>query len=274
MHRFAHVVPVSFALLATGCAQPGLQTSALPLTGGEASTANGWQTSASRAGASPRPEIATLVRQARDLRSAGKKSEALSLLDQSADAGTDPVLLKERGLLAVELGQIGRAKELLAKAQDSDGPDWHVNSALGAALSASGQQKEAQAEFAKALALSPENPAVLNNLALSYALDGKHDEAERLLRRASITTQSGPQSRQNLALILGLKGNIAEARKVTTAVLPPAAATANISYLESLKSKGTSLSQAEPQKSDPVHSVSFASAGGEPIMHLGVKPAD
>jgi Flp pilus assembly protein TadD len=280
LHRLAHAVPVSIALLASGCAQSGLETGGLQMSAtGPSTTANALDPSAQQAPAAAdqqqdvalKPEAASVVRESRALRAAGKKEEALSLLDKAPDSDTDPGLIKERGFVALELGKIDRAKDLLTKSKDADATDWRVLSALGAALSADGKQKEAQAEFTKALALAPEHPSILNNLALSYALDGKHAEAERLLRRASVTTQSEPQTRQNLALILGLKGNIAEARKVSAAVLPPDAANANVSYMEGLKAKNTTVSRAEPEPSEDIHSVTFASAKEQPIMHLGAK---
>ena len=61
-------------------------------------------------------------------------------------------------------------------------------------------------ELAKALALAPDQPGVLNNLALSYALDGKAAEAEKPLRKAQRSRGRTPQVQENLALVLGLRG--------------------------------------------------------------------
>jgi Flp pilus assembly protein TadD len=111
-----------------------------------------------------------------------------------------------------------------------------LHSALGAALATRGKQPEAQAQFAKALALAPNHPSVLNNLALSYVLDGKAGEAEKLLRTAA-AAKSSPEAgrvRQNLALALGLGGKYAEARNVAEATLPADQATANVAYLKKL----------------------------------------
>jgi Flp pilus assembly protein TadD len=180
----------------------------------------------------------TLLAEARRLRRDGNKKGAYALLEQAADLHPgERTLMKERGLLAVELGHIAKGKDLLNKAMGAGAPDWRLHSALGAALAASGEQQEAQAQFAKALELAPEHPAVLNNLALSYALDGKHEEAERLLRRAS---EWGPsaiakgQAKQNLALILGLSGRTDEARRLSEATLPAPQSRANMAYLQKI----------------------------------------
>jgi Flp pilus assembly protein TadD len=180
---------------------------------------------------------AALLAEARKLRKAGDRKGAYTLLEQaSALHPGDRGLMTERGLLAVELGDVAKGKELLSAAIGAGAPDWRLHSALGAALSASGQQQEAQAQFAKALELAPDHPAVLNNLALSYALDGKQEEAERLLRRVA---EQGPpagaaQAKQNLALILGLSGRTDEAKSVTETAVPGPQAKANMDYLEKL----------------------------------------
>jgi Flp pilus assembly protein TadD len=177
----------------------------------------------------------TLLAEARRLRRDGNKKGAYALLEQAADLHPwDRTLTKERGLLAVELGHIAKGKDLLNKAMGAGAPDWRLHSALGAALAASGEQQEAQAQFAKALELAPEHPAVLNNLALSYALDGKHEEAERLLRRASERGPSVGQAKQNLALILGLSGRTDAARRLSEATLPAPQSRANMAYLQKL----------------------------------------
>ena len=115
-------------------------------------------------------------------------------------------------------------------------PIGAADRALGAALANGGRQQEAQAQFAKALALAPDHPTVLSNLALSYALDGKVAEAEKLLRKARPGVVQTPQVKQNLALVVGLRGKYAEARALGEAALPPAKAGDNVAYLQRLAS--------------------------------------
>ena len=210
--------------------------------------------------------VAASIRKARDLRTAGKKAEALELLDKSAGADKDPALIGERGLLALELGQIDKSVALLARAQNPAKPDWRMQSAYGAALSAAGRQKEAQDQFSKALAAAPGQPSILNNLALSYALEGRKDEAENTLRQAAAQT-GDPQARQNLALVLGLNGKTGEASAITQSTLPPEKAKENLAYFEKLGR--TRVSEADggaplaPMKSASV-------TADKPIMQLGV----
>lgn len=180
---------------------------------------------------------AAAIAYAKELRSSGAKADALAVLETAAKARpTDRRLALERGLLTLELGEATKAETLLRSAHDPKAPDWRLHSALGAALATRGKQQEAQTQFAKALALAPNNPSVINNLALSYALDGKTGEAEKLLRKAT-GTKTNPDAakvQQNLALVLGLGGKYAEARSVAETALPLDKATANVTYLQKL----------------------------------------
>ncbi len=180
---------------------------------------------------------AAAIAYAKELRNGGAKADALAVLETAAKARpTDRRLALERGLVALELGEATKAETLLRSAHDPKAPDWRLHSALGAALATRGKQQEAQTQFAKALALAPNNPSVLNNLALSYALDGKTGEAEKLLRTAAgaKTNPDAAKMQQNLALVLGLGGKYAEARSVAETALPLDKATANVTYLQKL----------------------------------------
>jgi Flp pilus assembly protein TadD len=212
-------------------------------------------------------KAAAVLAEVRQVRAAGDKRRALALLEKAAaQYPDDRAVAGERGLLALELGQVSRAKQELEKALDPDAPDWRLHSGLGAALSASGRQQEAQLQFAKALALAPEHPAVLNNLALSYALDGRPEEAEKLLRRASAgSSAESARAKQNLALILGLNGRLEEARQVAQTMLPSDQAAANVSYLEQQTAADTTPSETAPR---PVKSAQSA-AGEAPAYNLG-----
>ena len=167
------------------------------------------------------------------------------MLDKTA-AGkpADRRLQLERGLLALELGETAKAETLLREAHDPKAPDWRLHSALGAALASGGKQPEAQAQFAKALALAPDHPSVLNNLALSYALDGKIAEAEKLLRRAAARPAQTAQVKQNLALVWALRGKYDEARVLGETALPSAKAGDNVAYLQRLAGAKSSAKSA------------------------------
>lgn len=234
---------VGAGLMAAACAQQGAQ----PLLGalnsepppaadaGKAGKGTNLQTLAAAHKAKPADADAALA-YARALRAHDRKGEALAALDAAGAANPkDTRIAAERGLLALDLGQPARAEKLLRQAMDAKNPDWRIVSALGTALATTGRQKEAQAQYSKALALAPDQPSVLNNLALSYALDGKIAEAEQLMRKASRTGKGGPMP-QNLALVLGIAGKYDEAQRIAEAAAP-ATAQANMAYLKTLSAK-------------------------------------
>ena len=149
-------------------------------------------------------DIEAVMAAARVMRRHGDKAGALALLDTSAPvAPNDARLLRDRGLLALELGAVARARDHLKKAVENGSRDWQTHSALGSALAAGGDQKGAQRQFAEALKQAPDNPVVLNNLALSMALEGRRAEAEQMLRQATAGQKKGSDVRvaQNLALV-------------------------------------------------------------------------
>ena len=203
---------------------------------------------------------------ARALRANSAKPEALAVLDRAAAAKPgDRRLQLERGLLALELGDAATAEKLLRQAHDPKAPDWRLHSALGAALASRGKQQEAQVQLAKALALAPDQPSVLNNLALSYALDGKVAEAEQLLRKAQRSAGRTPQVQENLALVLGLRGRYEEARSAGQVALPPAKAEQNVAYLRDLgQARGDSAA------GDPTRKASASLP--QPTYQLGGPP--
>ena len=127
------------------------------------------------------------------------------------------------------------AIEPLKIAIKSQPGDWRPYSLMGVALEQSERPAEAREAFQKALTLSPENPAVLSNLAMSYAAAGDRAQAEQLLRRAVARPDATIKERQNLALIVGLQGRIDEAEGLIRADLPPDVASANLAYLRSLQ---------------------------------------
>jgi Flp pilus assembly protein TadD len=101
------------------------------------------------------------------------------------------------------------------------------------------QPDEARAAYLQALALSPNNPAVLSNLALWYAKHGDTGQAETLLRTAVAQPSATAQERQNLALVLGMEGRFTEAERLMREDLPPPVTDNNLAYLKAIAGPGT-----------------------------------
>lgn len=228
-----------------GCAGiADLNTSALDATVNPKPVKPAETASAGSTGA--RPDIAALMKQHTDapdnpknalayasaLQKSGKMKEARGVLERTAATiKTDRELLAALGLVELELGQTRKALAYLNQAAGGDKPDWRVVSGQGIAYSMQGQQAQAQKHFNKALQLSPGNPSILNNLAVSYMLDRKLQRAETLLLEAKAGKDASTQVAQvtqNLTIANTLKSHVAtaDAAEPTASEPQPAATTA------------------------------------------------
>lgn len=183
--------------------------------------------------------------QARLLAKGGKLDDAQALLKQLAAAyPNDPSVMALRGDLA--LGQnrpqeavnlyktalalqesnslIARLAASQLRAGDPSGSigtlnawlkrypnDHYTRGILADALLATGQPREARAQYAKIAQRDPNNVAVLNNLAWSSMQMGAVDEALSYANRAYKLAPEQPQVLDTLAMILLRKGNTTEA---------------------------------------------------------------
>ncbi len=151
----------------------------------------------------------------RNLKALGAKQQALSVIQQAHAANpTHKVIASEYGRLALELDQIAVAEKLLALADDPVQPDWKIMSARGTVLAKQGRYRDAIPLFERALAASPNQPSVLNNLALAHAMNGQAEKAEPMLRQAAADGTADPKVIQNLSLVLGLQGKHDDANGV------------------------------------------------------------
>lgn len=162
------------------------------------------------------------VNYARNLKAMGNKQQALVVLQEAHRHNPmNRELNSEYGRLALEHDQFSAAQKLLEAADDPGNPDWRVISARGAVLAKQGRHGEAIPFFERALTVAPDNPSVMNNLAMALAMEGRPGKAEDLLRKASASQPTDRRLQQNLALVLGLQGKHTEAQQVSEQSLPP-----------------------------------------------------
>lgn len=173
-------------------------------------------------------DLTAAISYAKNLKAMGQKSQALNVLQQSAMFhGQDRKLNSEYGRLALEMDQIQVADRMLEIADDPANPDWRVISARGTVLAKQGRYSEAIKFYERAQTLGPDQPSVLNNLALAYTMNGDAQKAESILRQASAKQDADPKVRQNLALVLGLQGKYDEGKRVAAQDIAPEAAAQN-----------------------------------------------
>lgn len=172
------------------------------------------------------------VKYANSLRALGRNKEAA----ETAEAVIlyDPRNVEahlEIGRARIAEGQAFYGIESIRAAQALAPRDWRPLSLLGVAYEQVSRPDDALAAYDQALRLSPENPAVLTNLAMFHAARGDGPQAEGLLRRAVARPGATKEMRLNLALVLGVQGKLAEAERVLREELPPELAENNLAYL-------------------------------------------
>lgn len=196
-------------------------------------------------------DVTSNVRQAQLLRTNGDLNGAMMVLSQlMLAAPDDPRVVGEYGKLLVQQGRTGDAVQFLRRAVELQTNDWTLYSALGVAYDQMSDQANARLAYERALMLKPNEPAVLNNYAMSRMLAGDTQTARALLARAQATGSTDPKIASNVALLdrmapvpaavapaapvaprTGVASNTGfppvPPHPVTTAPMPPAAAASN-----------------------------------------------
>jgi Flp pilus assembly protein TadD len=183
----------------------------------------------------------TLLGYARNLRYAGLGVNAVAVLEgvkEKERRVSQPYLL-ELGKARIAARQNDRAIEALVLAAETKPENWQVHSALGIAYDLQNDPVRAKGAYNKALTLSPNNPLVLNNLAISFAQTGALEEAIKTLGRVPNLAHAKPQIRQNLALFYGIKGDLKKAESYARLDLNDAMVKNNMAYFRLFQEPGT-----------------------------------
>ncbi|MFV0296885.1 MAG: tetratricopeptide repeat protein [Hyphomicrobiaceae bacterium] len=220
LKRTGHVCVVAMALSLGACAQGGGLdlglTSEEPKSVDIATSSTGEMNEAElikateywgkKSAENPRDGKAALA-YARNLKAMGRKKRAFSVL-QSAYMfnSNNRDFLSEYGRLALAYGQVSTADQLLARADDPVKPDWKTISARGTVRAKQGRYQEAIEFYDRARALAPNQPSIINNLAMAYTLDGQAERGENLLREAREMGGKDPRIKENLAFVRDLQG--------------------------------------------------------------------
>ncbi|KQP55077.1 tetratricopeptide repeat protein [Methylobacterium sp. Leaf108] len=217
-----------------------------------------------RYAASP-SDVGLALRYAQGLRATDQKPQAAAVLQQTALRNPkNSAVLAAYGKALSDVGRFTEAADVLQNAHTPARPDWRVLSAQGAVADQLGDHARAQAFYEAALKIQPEEPSVMSNLGLSYALARQLDPAEAILRRAAALPQADSRVRQNLALVLGLRGNFAEAEELSRRDLPPDVAAANTVALRALVARTKA-----PKSAAAPRSTAGAAEGANPASPRG-----
>lgn len=177
-----------------------------------------------------RPEsLEALLGLARNLRYSGDAKAAVGVLKvAAARLGESVPYLVESGKAKLAVGDAAGAVEDLTAAIERDDGNWEAFATLGIAHDLRQAYGDARRAYRKALALSDNDPAVLNNMAISAALAGDIDLAISTLEDAPRSARNNPQIRQNLALFYGIKGDMDRAEALARIDLDDASVLNNL----------------------------------------------
>lgn len=181
---------------------------------------------------------------ARNLRYTGEAKQAVKVLEEkrAGQSKNLPFLLElAKSRIAAEdpEGALRTLKVLFAAAPKTWVGMWDAFMVRGIARDQVQHYKTAQADYDSALKLSPRNPQVLNNYAMSLAQAGQLDKAIAILETASNQNRSNVQIRQNLALLYGVKGELGKAKALAEMDLDPKNVDTNMSFYQRFKHKRT-----------------------------------
>lgn len=192
------------------------------------------------------PRIAIAYAQA--LRQTGQRAQAAAVLQQASLKNSRNIeVLGAYGRALADAGQFTQALQVLSKAHTPDQPDWRILNAQGAVHDQLGNHAEAQRYYETALRMVPNEPSVLSNLGLSYALSKDLNRAEQVLRRAD-GPNADPKVRQNLGLVLALQGKFEESQRATAGLLSPEQAAQNLAYFRDMTAKTGTRTTKEAKK--------------------------
>ncbi|HLW93006.1 MAG TPA: tetratricopeptide repeat protein [Roseiarcus sp.] len=178
--------------------------------------------------ANPGEKVAS-INYARALRALNRYDQAVAVIQSAAvKAPNDFEILGALGKALADDGQLQRAADVLSRSYAPENPDWSDMSAQGSVADQLGDHAAAQGFYLSALKIAPNEPSILNNLGLSFALTKQLPEAEKILRQAAAAPGADQRVRDNLALVLALEGKFNEAESISRRDMSAEAAAANV----------------------------------------------
>lgn len=190
---------------------------------------------------------AIAINYATALRGLTQHAQAVAVLQRLAvQRPHDTEVLGAYGKALADAGRLQEAQDVLARSHTPDRPNWTILSAQGSVADQMGDHAQAQSYYAAALKIVPNQPQVLSNLGLSYALEHRMPQAEASLREAALQPSADMRIRQNLALVLSLEGKNADAEEVARRDLPAVDAAENIASMKQMIAQSDTWKPAAP----------------------------
>ena len=180
-------------------------------------------------------EYEASVKYARVLRAIGSGPRSAEIAAQALSLKPGDVELTMIFAQAMlDQGKAQDAAMALARAEMAGQGDWRMLSIIGVTMDSLDQHAAAQDYYRRALELTPNNPKIMSNLGLSYALEGKPGLAEQTLRQAIALPGADSRVTQNLMIVLGVQGKFDEVAVVAGPEMPKALVESNRDYFRAM----------------------------------------
>ncbi len=156
---------------------------------------------------------------------------ALGFFGRADDVAPDNGRVKAGlGRAMLQLDRIGDGLRLMEQAGNLGYSDFGLLADRGLARDLAANQEGAQADYAAALRLNPNDQKVIRRLAVSYGIAGQVDQAEKTIQ--PLLYKSDRAAWRDKAFILAMNGKTGEAISISNQVMPAQLATAIKPYLE------------------------------------------
>lgn len=127
----------------------------------------------------------------------------------------NPDFILELSKAEISAGRSASALARLSVLSTQQTENWDLHMTMGIAYDMLESYGQAWQAYLKAVNISPSNPAVVNNMALSAASSGRLDKAISILEEAPEHIRNLPRVRQNMALLYGVRGNYDKAESLS-----------------------------------------------------------
>jgi predicted O-linked N-acetylglucosamine transferase (SPINDLY family) len=160
----------------------------------------------------PDPQLEQTLQAATELHLAGRLEQAEAGYRQVlAGNPAHPVALHRLGVLALQLGRLDPALDLLGRAVAQDPAAWRSHCSMGQAFTALGRMAEAQAAFQRAAQLNPGCLEAWLGAGAACQAQGLAPEALAAFAQAAALRPDHAEAQNNLGVALQDLGRLAEA---------------------------------------------------------------
>ncbi len=171
---------------------------------------------------------------ARNLRYAGMAQEAIKVIKNYVSKFREGKSLQLELLKAqLAAGMLDIALKTAVELRIEDPNNWELYSIMGIIYDQKNDYDLGKKNYLKGLKISPKNPTILNNFALSLAQDGELEKAIKILEPIVLSEKTTVQTRQTLAFLYNLSGSFNKGQTLMRRDLPDEIVEQNMSVMKS-----------------------------------------